>query len=100
MTNEFSKYAKENNLDLELSYKLYSPSNSSNIMKDYETTIDYLLSKGSTKYDIFYYNAAYTNNLSAYLINLEEWLPKEHIERYTNGVATKTCTANGKWVGL
>eukprot|EP00833_Pecoramyces_ruminatium_P005518 jgi/Orpsp1_1/1179550/evm.model.c7180000069828.1 len=42
----------------------------------------------------------YSPRYSYYLINLKDWLPKEHLELYSSGIASQTCVYKNKWVGL
>jgi len=42
----------------------------------------------------------YSQRYSQYLINLEDYLSKDHIALYSSGIASETCRYNKKWVGL
>jgi len=98
--NDFNKYAKENNIDVELSINLYTPSNSSLIANHYGNAIDYLLSKNSTKYDIIFFDPIYSSRFSPYLTDIKGRIPEDHLKLYSSGIASKTCLINNKWVGL
>jgi hypothetical protein len=100
LAHEFNKYAEEKNLDIELSILLYTEKNSTLYVNDYGSTIEYLLRRGSTKYDIYFYDNMYSQRYSQYLINLEDYLSKDHIALYSSGIASETCRYNKKWVGL
>jgi len=67
---------------------------------DYGSSVEYLLNKGSTKYDIIFYDTMYTPQYSSHLLDLSKYLPKEHISLYSNGVANLTCAFNGKWLAF
>jgi len=58
-----------------------------------------LLNKKSEKYDIFLYYASYTKEYGPHLLNLEEWIPKEHINMYDPGTI-KRCLYNDIVVSL
>jgi len=100
ITQKFNQYAKEHNLDLELSLNLYTSENSTRFVDDFGSTIESLLKKGSTKYDIFFYDIMYSPRYSPYFLDLRDWLPKEHLAMYSSGVAAESCTDGEKWVGL
>lgn len=35
-----------------------------------------------------------------YLLNLEEYLPEEHINIYKNGIGSQSCVYKDKWVSF
>lgn len=100
MKNEFNKYAKENKLDIELNMHLYTFSNSSNLGSDYYYSLDYLLNKGSTKYDIYFYDIIYSTKYKSYFMTLNDVLSEEHKSLYSSGIASKVCIFDGKWISL
>jgi len=100
MTYEFNKYAKANNLDMELFLNLYTSKNSSLLVNNYGTSLEYLMNKGLTDYDLYFYDIMYTKRYSSYLEDLRDWLPEDHLELYSSGVASQFCKNGDKWVGL
>ncbi|ORY08501.1 hypothetical protein LY90DRAFT_519018 [Neocallimastix californiae] len=100
VNEEFNKYSLEKQLNITLNVITYTTSNTTNFEKEYGATIDQLLYKRSKKFDVFFYDVVYTKRYSNYLLDLYSWFPREHIELYSKGVALKTCTSNGKWIGL
>jgi len=98
--NDFNNYAKANNIDVELSINLYTPSNSSILVNQYGNAIDFLLSKNSTKYDIIFYDTLYSWRFSPFLTDIKGRIPEDHLNLYSPGIASQTCLINGKWVGL
>ncbi|OUM64345.1 hypothetical protein PIROE2DRAFT_8898 [Piromyces sp. E2] len=100
IVKEFNKYAKRKNIDVELDINLYTTSNSSFSTNDYGSTIEYLLSKGSTKYDIFFYDSINTPTLSKYFVDLKKWLGEDHINLYSSELISKLCSYDNKLVGL
>ncbi|ORX46906.1 hypothetical protein BCR36DRAFT_585012 [Piromyces finnis] len=100
-TNDFNDYSKKNNLDIELEFNLFTFQNvTNNFVTEYDSTIDYLLSRKSNKYDIYFYDVQYSRKYYDHFINLADYLKKEHIEKYENDLAPQICKYNGKWVGL
>ena len=100
LVDEFNKYAKEENLNVELKLLLYTSKNASLVVNDYGTTLEYLLSKKSNKYDIIFYDVMYSHRYSPYLLDLGIRLPSKHISLYSSGIASQTCKYNDKWIGL
>ncbi|ORX60797.1 periplasmic binding protein-like II [Piromyces finnis] len=100
ITNQFNEYAKENNIDIRIDVQLYSPTNSSLNVNDYGTEIEVLMKKKSEKYDLIFYDTMYSPRYAPYFLDLSKHMPKEHIDMYKNTIANKTCTYQGKWVGL
>jgi len=42
----------------------------------------------------------YSTRYSPYFVDLRKWLPQNHIDLYSSGLASQTCKYNDKWVGL
>ncbi|ORX82994.1 periplasmic binding protein-like II [Anaeromyces robustus] len=100
LENDFNKYSEENNLGINISFVFYTVENSTLFASDYSGTIQYLLNKKSTKYDVIFYDVMYSPRFASYFIDLKDYLPKDHIDIYSKGIAPNICTYNGKWVGL
>ncbi|KAL6631525.1 periplasmic binding protein-like II, partial [Neocallimastix sp. 'constans'] len=98
--DEFNKYSKEKKLDIVFDLTILTPDNSTSYINDYGIMIDNLLQKKTKKYDIFFYYGTYTKRYGKYFINLEDWLPKEHIDMYDPQIISKSCLYNNKVVGL
>ncbi|OUM61593.1 hypothetical protein PIROE2DRAFT_12374 [Piromyces sp. E2] len=95
------RYSKENGLGIELEFNLFTPQNTThNFVNEYDNTIDFLLSKNSKKYDIYFYDVQYSRKYSDYFIDLKNYLKQDHIDMFENDVAQQICKYNGKWVGL
>lgn len=69
-------------------------------VKDYEGLLDSLLNKKSIKYDIYFFDNIFTFKYGPHLMDLDEFLSKNQIDLYKDGVASKTCIYDGKWVAL
>jgi len=100
MAKIWNDYAKENGIDIELLVTTYSVANSSLNVDNFGMSMEYLLKKETKKYDIFFYDTMYSRRYSPYFLDLKEYLPKEHMKLYSNGIAPQICTYDGKWVGL
>lgn len=98
--NDFNEYAKENNLNITLQLNLFSELNSTATVRDYETSIDSLFQRKSSKYDLIFYDNIYSKRFGSHLINLNDILSKDHIDMYMEGVASQTCFYENKLVGL
>ncbi|ORX49029.1 periplasmic binding protein-like II [Piromyces finnis] len=99
LVRNFNNYSKENDLDIELEITLYTPSNSSNVVSDYKDTLEHLLNRKSTKYDIYIYNILHTSTYSSYFVDLNKYIP-EYVDMYSQNIFLSLCTENGKWIGL
>jgi len=100
MVNDFNNYAKKNNLDVELTITLYCNTNSSLLVGDFGTEIEYLLQKHSDKYDFFFYDNMYSPRFSPYFIDISEYLDEKHMNLYNSSIAKDFCKYENKWVGL
>jgi len=96
-----NKYTKENNLDIELNLILYDETNSTYGEQFYSSTVHSLLSKQIGRYDVYIYDPLFTRRYAPYFLDLQEYLPKEHMDMYTStDEAKKSCYFDGKWLGL
>ncbi|ORY61097.1 periplasmic binding protein-like II [Neocallimastix californiae] len=98
LINKFNEYSIENNLNITLSLNLISKENST--LTDYELAIESLLLKKSKKYDLLYFDNTYTTTLGRYFLNLEDYIPIEHINNYKDGIALQTCYYDNHLIGL
>ncbi|OUM65896.1 hypothetical protein PIROE2DRAFT_59740 [Piromyces sp. E2] len=95
---ELNKYIKNNNLDIKLKIILFTEANATTQSKDDGELLSSLFSRESTKYDIIFYDNVYTNKFAPYLVNLRDYLPKEHIELFEPGITPEICTYNNKLI--
>jgi len=101
LKNSFNEYAKKENLDIQFDVVVFSNENSTNEVDNYAYTIDSLLAKKSTKYDLYFYFGSSNGDFSPNLLNLDEWLPKEHIAMYDPGILKSNCISDdGHTMGL
>ncbi|ORX80086.1 periplasmic binding protein-like II [Anaeromyces robustus] len=100
LIDRFNKFSQENNLNINLTLDLYTETNSTAIVTDYEAMLDSLISSPHNTYDLYFYDNIYSIKFAPYLINLKEWLPKEHIDMYAPGIGSQSCVSKDKWVGL
>ncbi|KAG4093471.1 hypothetical protein H8356DRAFT_948826 [Neocallimastix lanati (nom. inval.)] len=85
LVDEFNKYSKQNNLNINLKLNLLSVFNSSNNIKDYESTLEYIFKKDDTKYDIIFYDKIHSKKFGSYLLDLQDFIP-EKIKEYDSKI--------------
>ncbi|ORX83229.1 periplasmic binding protein-like II [Anaeromyces robustus] len=99
MIEDFNDYAKENHLNITAKINIHT--NADN--KDFESfanTVESLLKKKANKYDIYFYDNAYTVKYGPYLLNLKDHLSEELIKIYNKDLIEKTCTYEDKIIGI
>ncbi|KAG4090153.1 periplasmic binding protein-like II [Neocallimastix lanati (nom. inval.)] len=99
LINNFNKYSKENGYDITIKLNLLTPSNSTSNTNDFLSLMESILLKKSDKYDIYFYNNIYTSRFEPHFLNLKEWLPKEHIDKFTL-IDSDSYSYNNKLIGL
>ncbi|KAL6630729.1 periplasmic binding protein-like II, partial [Neocallimastix sp. 'constans'] len=62
--------------------------------------LEKLLKSKKRKYDMYFFEYIYNSRFGPYFINLQEYLPKEHIDIYSEGITPQLCVFNDKWVSL
>ncbi|ORX52872.1 hypothetical protein BCR32DRAFT_288114 [Anaeromyces robustus] len=98
---KFNDYSKKNNLNIEINLNLISPVNSSTIIKDYGSMIETVMKKTTNlKYHIYFYDNLYISKYGPYLLNIENYLPKEHIDMYDAKILNSVCKYKDELVGL
>ena len=65
--------------------------NSSGYITDYGEMLETVLKKKKPKYDLFFYDYIYSQKFGQYLLDLEEWIPKKHIDLYNEKILKDTC---------
>eukprot|EP00833_Pecoramyces_ruminatium_P009874 jgi/Orpsp1_1/1183906/evm.model.c7180000087172.2 len=98
--NDFNEYALKNELNIIIDLNLVDDSNFSLTVENYEEMLMAIFEKKNTKYDIIFYDNIYTLKFGAHLIELDDILPKDHIDMYLDGIAKQTCIFNEKIVAL
>ncbi|OUM59304.1 hypothetical protein PIROE2DRAFT_15192 [Piromyces sp. E2] len=96
----FNKYAKENNLDIDLKITILTPLNSTSSIDNYSSMIQSLIQRKSTKYDIFFYYSSYSKEFGEHFVNLKDYLNEEHINNYDSNILLQTSMYKDKLVGL
>ncbi|ORX59104.1 hypothetical protein BCR36DRAFT_276257, partial [Piromyces finnis] len=91
LIEDFSTYSKNSGLNITLSITFITLSQSNDQNNDYISMIDFLFSRKSNKYDLYFFDAVYSNRYSPFLENLDVWLPSQHLEIFNSGVASKYC---------
>jgi len=83
MINSFNRYANETNKDIQLQLTYFTDVSNVVGYNDYSSTLG-LLGKKNSKYDIFAYDANYLSAFSPYLMELDEYLPKNFTDLYSS----------------
>jgi len=96
LVDGFNEYSIQNNLNIHLDLTILTPENSQSDFENYGTTIDSLLLKKSTKYDIYFYYAAYSKKYGEHFLNLREYLTEEFLNRFDKNLLDDMCSTNNK----
>jgi len=100
LLNEFNKYSKENNLNIEINLITLSDTNSSISVADNIALINQLYEKKNIKYDIIFYYNLDLQNFDKYFVNLYEYIDEDIIKMYDPQILSQSCIKNNKLVGL
>jgi len=82
ITREFNQHAIEIDKDIYLNFTLFSSENITNTWDSFDSYMDSLLSKKNQKYDVIIYDPVYTRRYSPYFVDLNDWLPQNHLKKY------------------
>ena len=96
LVDGFNEYSIQNNLNIHLDLTILTPENSQSDFENYGTTIDSLLLKKSTKYDLYFYYAAYSKKYGEHFLNLREYLTEEFLNRFDKKLLDDMCSINNK----
>ncbi|KAL6600239.1 hypothetical protein LY90DRAFT_504663 [Neocallimastix californiae] len=83
LAKEFNRYSRENNLNITLHLDLITESNSTQDIDDYGSTMEYYFNRESSLYDLYFYDNIYTIRYSSKMLDLKQYLTKEHIDLYS-----------------
>ncbi|ORX80973.1 hypothetical protein BCR32DRAFT_268565 [Anaeromyces robustus] len=98
--NDFNNYSKEHNLNITVNLNLLTRLNTTYSITDFGSMVEVLLKKKTTKYDIFFYDNLYTSKYEPYLLDLNEFVPKELLDQYNDDIIAQTCIFNNRLVGI
>jgi len=84
MEKEFGEYAENNNLNITVTLEIIRYEKPSDSYSYFKTLVETLLKKSNSPYDIYIYESIHTSIYGSYLLNLNDYLPKEHIEMYNS----------------
>ncbi|KAL6608379.1 hypothetical protein U3516DRAFT_838130, partial [Neocallimastix sp. 'constans'] len=99
LINGFNKYSRQNNLDIDIHLNLLTIYNSSNEIKDYRSTLDFILQKDYERYDFIFYDLIYSSRFGSNLLDLKNIIPEE-IKEYNPKFINSTGYYKNKLVGL
>eukprot|EP00833_Pecoramyces_ruminatium_P004524 jgi/Orpsp1_1/1178556/evm.model.c7180000065824.2 len=69
-------------------------------IEDSNIMIESLLKKKNNKYDLYFYDNAYSKKYCSYLLDLNKKLPENHIEMFDEYILSQTSRCQNKIVGL
>jgi len=93
LLDEFNKYAEKCNSDIELQMTYFSDVIDTVGYNDYSKTLS-LIGKKNNKYDIFAYDVQYLNVYSPYLLELDQYLPKNFTDLFSLSKINKKLIFN------
>jgi len=100
LIEDFNRYSKVNDLDINIDFNLLTSNNISFSMINYELMVEKILINNSRRYDIIFFDNIYTKKYEPYLSNLNEFLSKDIMDLYLTGIASKTCIYNDRWIAI
>jgi len=95
--DDFNEYSLNNNLNIIANLILDMQSLEVNY---FESMVESLLIRKSTKYDIYIYDNSSTQKYGKYLLDLNNRIPDEHIKLYHPDIIDGTCIYKNKLVGI
>eukprot|EP00833_Pecoramyces_ruminatium_P005016 jgi/Orpsp1_1/1179048/evm.model.c7180000067718.1 len=98
--DEFNKYAKENNIDINIQLNLMTRINFTMSIDSSVVMFETLLKKKNNKYDIYFFDNSYTKIFQPYLLDLNKKLPDDHINMYDKNILSQVCRYQNKLIGL
>jgi len=100
---DFNQYSATNNLGVKININLLTNLNSTISIASYESTIENLLNKNKTNYDIYFYDNIYTPIIGKYLLNLKEYIYDDedyNLDMFDPKIISESCMYKDKIVGL
>jgi len=97
---EFEEYAKSNNLNIELNMKIIKYDNTADLYSYFKSLVKSLIKKPKRPYEIYFYDSRFTSIYSPYLLNLNDYLEKEYIEKYDAKAIEEECYNENELVGI
>jgi len=101
--DEFNEYAKKNNLTISLDIELTRLINPSDSYANFRSFVESSIKKSNKAsindiktYEVYIYDSRYTNIYAPYLMDLNDNLPKEIIEKFNSKVINETCIYESK----
>ena len=110
--NAFKMYAEKNSLNITVNVDVMRFPNPTSTYKNFKLLVETSLKKSNnihtinnknltnTKYDIYFYDMRFTDLYAPYLLDLNEVLPKDFIEKYNSRIINESCIYEDKVVGL
>ena len=100
LVDEFNKYSKQNNLDINLTLKSMTTENFSLSIENSQMMFDNLVRRKKSQYDIYIYDAAWTPKYCSHFIDLSKELSKSHIKYFNDSILKELNQCGDKIAGL
>jgi len=91
--DQINSYLEKNNFNITLEKNTY---NSATTIESYTETMEYLLNTKSTKFDMIIIDTVDSKRFTNHLLNLNEALPSDVMDKYNNGIAKDLYYINGE----
>jgi len=101
LVNDFNRYSKNNNLDINLELILFTSENATVSNDGGKVTIQSLLQSRSSKYDIYFFHYSNVHEFSEHLMDLNGYISQETIDLYnTDDIFEKSCYINNRLISF
>jgi len=100
LIDNFNEYSTKNDLNIHIELNILTPNNSTTEVTGYGSTIEALLNRKSEKHDLFFYDNIYSAKFGNHFLNLDDFLPKEHVDDYNYDIISKSCTNKNSLISL
>ncbi|KAL6635869.1 periplasmic binding protein-like II [Neocallimastix sp. 'constans'] len=94
--DEFNKYSEEKKLNITINLTKLTTATVIN----FGSSVEVLLKRNSSKYDIYFYDYTYVSKYAPYLLELNEYVSKEELSQYNSKILLTNCYHQNKLVGL
>jgi len=87
-------------MNITVNLTLLTRMNTTYSIESFGSLIESLLIKKSKKYDIFFYDNAYTYKFGTYLVDLKPYFSMDFFDSFNTQILQQTCSYKNKLVGL
>jgi len=100
VTKKFNEYSIEHALNITLNTHIFTSNNTTSLIENYGSSLEYLMNKKSDKYDIYMFDNIYLNQYGDDLMNLQERIPNNILNNFNNSITKSLCVKKGKLLCL